>query len=1577
MKRVNDTFPFLSAFLLLCGILSCRMEQDRGLPEEEVRAHAHFSLAVDDVRDVVRTKTVLTDDSIETKITSVTVAVYSADGTLVGKKYLTAGFDDIRYMLGFDETFTVYAVANMGDMRAFFPSSITGDSSLEGMTYSIPGYTSGEDCIDARGIPMVGKLVYTTASEGSSAEGQIVMTRLMSKLQVHLACHWPGTFQSVKIYNLNRTLKPFGVSSAAGESDILDQQEIHVPEEGSAEGEFLFYLPENRQGDIPSVSSPEEKSRDNEAVTGADLKTYLEVVVAGNSAAGVNGTLTYRSYLGGNNSSDFNIVRNSRYVWSVDYFPGNLQNNDWKHDNALSWKEFEYSFSVPSYLYYRERNYASLTTYTNLYENGAFVQKKQDNSTGIPTVTYSVSPGDGSVLGDPSVSGSGFYFTGTGSGTGTVTATCVDPFHPEGVTLSGQVRVLDYGRELFLRTPSGDYYDGETVPVPYGATWNNLQVGMKKTMADGTVRTICPVVMGSDNLFTSIVMYPRLVGNFNNALVYYRSSLEGGKEVTFSHTFSEKQESSSPNRFILSCTYKDYNNVSRSMAAYITAEVLDVDAEMISVSADKNEAYWSGGSISLTARSVTVHNGTSGAGKDITGNDGYQWTVTGSAPGMNPQLALSGSRRVLTVSAPGSVTVTVTGKSDGAVRASASVTFKDKVTYRLNIGPKTRNVKVGDTFRTEDFTVRQDQYVNGSYRMSEPFQGQVYWSVKSGSASLLRIQSGTVTARAQGTGYLRAYTYSSLIESGYSENEVTVNIGQADHYTVSLSPASVTLLENERSQALQFEVRNNGVPVSGLIASDLVWHTRNSAVATVSGGVVSGKTAGSTKVYATYAGGTSNEIDVIVKAVEVIPQVSYRYKVVTAVNPARIRVGETARASAVLYKKTFEDGVAVTDWVADRDVTSGGFEDTGNSGRISISGSTLTAVASGSCTVRSLFQADEYEDAVLSVSDADYAVSILPSPGVDLILGKKTPQTYTASATRNGASFAGGTFEWSLSPSDRAGLSSASGPSVTVTPVAAGKVTLTVNLKVDGSVKASASVEFTVIDNPLQLGWSSAGVPVYVAQRGLLEVGGLDMASASVRYEVLSGTDKVRLVQNGKNTYVGLLAPGSYSIRATASNGQTGTFSGSVSAPVLFSNAATLYANPDGSRAHTGEDGLTGDVLSAEYKDGSATLSTTSDAIAVGRYLYKLLYDELLAPRYTLSAGSCLESDGPAVRVVRLSSPAYPSVQGTSLGTVTVSAGVESAGVTPVVVNIRSVNPFNGWSQTVFQPEDVEDWGLLKGYCSQGSHYNESVSVSAIRASAGRYGMKAFVNGEEACGDLQSVFRGDVNGGRITWSLSPDIFGGFTRHQAGDVVLKAYVQNSRSGEFLYHSFAAFRLFVHGAVGGRVVLKSSVSANTFQDMYMQAGFAGNVAGTPFAANGIYSVGSSIARWEGIDRSLGTCPFYVANNQEMANFSSADDYILNIIPGEKVGADSYRPAGSQLFVTADAEAFMMSTPPKLRWGTVQNPQLVKNGGAVLYLKSSSLEPGRTVDGVNDCGYYVLHLLGDIQTTGLINGNAGWVR
>lgn len=1485
MKPVNifnsRILKLAGAFWVLCLAGSCVSEPGDSLYPK--RENARFSLVVEDIAEAGVTKTVLTDAGIETKITSLTVAVYSGEGELVEKRYLTSGFDDIRCMLGFDETFRIYALANMGDMRSSFPPSIAGDTSLETITYRIPGYTSGSDCINTRGIPMVGKLEFTV---GDAAQRQIPMTRLMSKLQVHLACRWPGTFRTVKIYNLNRTLKPFGKSVAAVQDDILAQQEIHILDTDAAEGDFLFYIPENRQGTLPGIASSKDKSRDNDAVTGKDLKTYMEVVVTGREAAGASGTLTYRSYLGGNSSGNFDILRNSRYAWNIEYLPGNLQNNDWKHQNALSWKQFDYSLSAPAYVYLNERNNASLTTYSSSYKSGSFVERKQENNSGIPAVSFSFAPGN-SVLGSPAVIGNYFYYTSLLPGTGTVRATCTDPFNPDGVILSRNIQVLDFGRQLFLRTPIGDYYDGDTVPIPYGTTWDNLQVGMRITRPGSSPQVICPITIQSDNLNICSVHYP----SYGNELVHYTDFYDdGGKQLVFSHTFNEKTYSFLPREISIFAFYTDYGEDWHQLVARMAVQVIPVDTELITVNAGESEACWTESSIPFTATSTLLHNETTASVTDITASDDYQWTASGSVSGMEPRITQNGNTRSLSVSKAGDVTVTVTRKSDGSVSGSRTVTFNDKVTYRLDVLPKTWEVKVGDTFRTDVFTLNRDKYVNGIYNSSEPYPGVVSWSVKNGYGTYLQaytnLHPANILAKAEGKAYLTATTSGTDLEEGYRENEITVN---------------VTVPEQPEEPA-----------------------------------------------------------DVV----------TYAYRVKTTLSQTGIREGQSVTASARRYRKTYRNGTAVSDWEDDADVTSSGFTAVDGPDKVSIQGSTITALAAGSSSIRSLCSADDYADARLSIADAVYTVGITPSTGTNLVLGKKTQQTYTAVATKNGNLASGGSFEWVLSPADRATLNSTTGSSVTVTPVAGGNVTLTVIYKEGGSQKASATVSFKVIDNPLQLRWSEAGEPHLVAQRGLLEVEGLDIPEASVSYQIVAGSDKVRLETTGKNTYVSLLAAGSYTIRATASNGQTGTFSGTVTAPELSVSSTTLYANPDGSPAHTGTDGLEGQTLLVSYREGSTDLTPVGGETATGNRLHSGLLEELLAVKYH-SDNSLVYAGGDGIWALDTYSSDGP------LCTVTVSVVGKSTGVAPVAVNVRGVDPFKNWSADVVQKDDVEDWGLLKGYYSAGTYYNGSYDTSPVRASLERRGMRAFLNGKEAEADLQSVFGGDVNGGRVTWSFSQEIFAGFHLHQAGDVVLKAFVQNVHSQKCIYHPFARFRLFVHGAVGGRMVVGTSLKS-----LYMQAGFTGNIAGTPFANNTsgttvIYSIGSTISRWQAFDRGLGTCPYYIANSQDMVNFTSDDDYILQIIPGQKTGAESYEPDGGRSFVPADLEAFKMSTPSNLRWGTVQSMELVRNGGQVLYMKGSDKEPGRAADGMEDCGYYVLHLLKDVQNTGYINGNAGWIR
>ena len=268
------------------------------------------------------TRSLLTAPDIETKKTGVTLAAY-AGGTLAACGHFPTGLDAMALSLDPNKTHTVYALVNMGDMTASIPRS---ESELASLTYRIPSYMEGTESLAARGLPMAGKL--TWPGQGTS----IPVERLLAKVTAHLSCEWEGAaIRSVHVRNLNRVLRPFGEAVMA---EDWDQQEFHAGA-GTASGTFVFYVPENRQGTIDGIRTSREKSPDaNDEVRNRSSRlTYLETTVEGTGVYA--GTIVYRSFLGQNAVSDFDLRRNARYDWTIRYLSDGLQYDDWKHDNDL------------------------------------------------------------------------------------------------------------------------------------------------------------------------------------------------------------------------------------------------------------------------------------------------------------------------------------------------------------------------------------------------------------------------------------------------------------------------------------------------------------------------------------------------------------------------------------------------------------------------------------------------------------------------------------------------------------------------------------------------------------------------------------------------------------------------------------------------------------------------------------------------------------------------------------------------------------------------------------------------------------------------------------------------------------------------------------------------------------------------------------------------------------------------------------------------------------------------------------------------------------------------------------------
>lgn len=270
-----------------------------------------------------RTRSVLTSADIETRKTDITLAAY-ADGTLAAAGYFPDGLDAMTLELEPDRNHTLYALVNMGDMSTVLPLS---ESKLNTITYRIPSYTEGAGSLASRGIPMAGKL--TWPGRGTT----IPVQRLLAKVTAHLSCDWDGaSIQSVRVHNLNRVLRPFGEAVRDEDWDQLEFQEGT----GTSSGTFVFYVPENRQGSIGGIQSSLDKSPDRNATVRSkrEALTYLETSVVSTESA-YAGNITYRSYLGANATTDFDIERNGLYDWTVVYHGDRTQDQDWKRDGDI------------------------------------------------------------------------------------------------------------------------------------------------------------------------------------------------------------------------------------------------------------------------------------------------------------------------------------------------------------------------------------------------------------------------------------------------------------------------------------------------------------------------------------------------------------------------------------------------------------------------------------------------------------------------------------------------------------------------------------------------------------------------------------------------------------------------------------------------------------------------------------------------------------------------------------------------------------------------------------------------------------------------------------------------------------------------------------------------------------------------------------------------------------------------------------------------------------------------------------------------------------------------------------------
>lgn len=265
---------------LLAMMSSCNKDEmeDRPSLQDEVR----FSLQIQE--EGVQYITRATD---EQTVRDVNLFLYDPRGVLPDRHfYVESGTVECSVLPG---SYEAYAVANVHrDMGAMTQEQLRA--------VHLPSVTKYVM------LPMSGHTTLTVEDRMSAPVITVRRTvaKIVCNISIDPAVVYALKLQSVQIMNAAATTKLFEAEQAADKFVTMTSTEIGVSEGRKATR--TFYLLENCQGDVPSITTQQQKCAAN-APQGA---TYVRIKAQKDGLQ-----MTYDVYLGENNTSNFDVRRNS------------------------------------------------------------------------------------------------------------------------------------------------------------------------------------------------------------------------------------------------------------------------------------------------------------------------------------------------------------------------------------------------------------------------------------------------------------------------------------------------------------------------------------------------------------------------------------------------------------------------------------------------------------------------------------------------------------------------------------------------------------------------------------------------------------------------------------------------------------------------------------------------------------------------------------------------------------------------------------------------------------------------------------------------------------------------------------------------------------------------------------------------------------------------------------------------------------------------------------------------------------------------------------------------------------------
>lgn len=349
--------------IILSSLISCVQENAADVTPEDGNK-IMVNVAVDGLTE---TKSVITVPEngisditlfffLDGKLNEAVYSVPNSDGSVLiesSKQYLQGASVD------------VYGVVNMGDMSKKFNLGTESSYVKENFRDTLP--QDAQD-LNSTGFPMSGCELNVPVGQAFTLNVQRLFAKYGFKINTTNIKYGTFRIESLKLKNSAKSVAAFKQSKVTQTSDVFESYDYatasNLSSLNSGTGVY-FYTLENCQGTLLSGNTDPWKKIPANIGNNADLCTFIELTgTYTDNSGGMTATHTYRMYLGQDNVTNFDVVRNTRYEYTLTLSDEGALKANWKAERDIIDDARQFQFAQDYEVEYDQDCIVTLNTNT-------------------------------------------------------------------------------------------------------------------------------------------------------------------------------------------------------------------------------------------------------------------------------------------------------------------------------------------------------------------------------------------------------------------------------------------------------------------------------------------------------------------------------------------------------------------------------------------------------------------------------------------------------------------------------------------------------------------------------------------------------------------------------------------------------------------------------------------------------------------------------------------------------------------------------------------------------------------------------------------------------------------------------------------------------------------------------------------------------------------------------------------------------------------------------------------------------------------------------------------------------------